>query len=65
MDFDMVFRIFIFDPKLGFCKRYSLCKKSPKPFQNNSLTGGQNLHLVIDTKEYKFIVKQRYLTFSL
>ena len=25
MDFDMFFRILIFDPKWGFCKGYSLC----------------------------------------
>ena len=25
MDFDMFFGIFIFDPKSGFCKGYSLC----------------------------------------
>ena len=40
-------------------------KKSPKLFRNNHLTGGLNLCLVIDIKEYKFILKQRrtYSTF--
>ena len=32
MDFDMFFGIFIFDPKSGFCKGYSLCMMAD--FQN-------------------------------
>ena len=32
MDFDMFFRILIFDPKSGFCKGYSLCMMAD--FQN-------------------------------
>ena len=32
MDFDMFFGILIFEPKGGFCKRYSLCMMAD--FQN-------------------------------
>ena len=32
MDFDMFFEILIFDPKLGFCKGFSLCMMAD--FQN-------------------------------
>ena len=37
MDFDMFFRILIFDPKSGFCMGYSLCMMAD--FQNGLISG--------------------------
>ena len=37
MDFDMLFRILIFDPKRGFCKAYSLSMIAD--FQNGLIGG--------------------------
>ena len=37
MDFDMFFAILIFDPKIGFCKGYSLCMMGD--FENGLISG--------------------------
>ena len=37
MDFDMFFRILIFEPKLGSCKGYSLCIIAH--FENGLISG--------------------------